>query len=57
MATAEHRGRLLERQWVLGLIGMMVDGLREGAGIATLQSLRRMVEGGAAAAGWINNAG
>jgi type VI protein secretion system component VasK len=45
--AAEKRGRLAERTWVLGLIGLMLEGLQEGgAAAASLQSLRRMVEEG-----------
>jgi hypothetical protein len=44
--AAEQRGQLIERTWVLGLIGLMLDGLKEGAAAALLQSLRRMVEEG-----------
>jgi hypothetical protein len=45
--AAEERGKLIERTWVLGLIGMMLDGLQGGgATAASLQSLRRMVEEG-----------
>ena len=46
VAMSEDRGRLLERQWVLDLVGMLLDGLQEGAGVVALQSLRRMVEEG-----------
>jgi len=45
--AAEERGQLIERTWVLGLIGMMLDGLQEGgAAAASLQSLQRMVQEG-----------
>jgi len=45
--ASEQRGQLIERTWVLGLIGMMLEGLQEGgAAAASLQSLRRMVEEG-----------
>jgi hypothetical protein len=45
--AAEERGQMIERTWVLGLIGMMLEGLQEsGAAAASLQSLRRMVEEG-----------
>jgi hypothetical protein len=45
--AAEERGQLIERTWVLGLIGLMLEGLQEsGAAAASLQSLRRMVEEG-----------
>jgi hypothetical protein len=45
--AAEERGQLIERTWVLGLIGMMLEGLQDGgAAAASLQSLRRMVEEG-----------
>jgi len=45
--AAEERGQLIERTWVLGLIGMMLDGLQDGGGgAASLQSLQRMVEEG-----------
>jgi hypothetical protein len=44
---AEQRGQLVERNWTLGLIGLMLEGLQEGgAAAASLQSLRRMVEEG-----------
>jgi hypothetical protein len=44
---AEHRGRLIERAWTLGLIELVLGGLQEqGAAAASLQSLRRMVEQG-----------
>jgi hypothetical protein len=44
---AEQRGQLVERNWTLGLIGMMLEGLQEsGAAAVSLQSLRRMVEEG-----------
>jgi hydrogenase maturation factor len=42
--AAEQRGQLIERTWVLGLVGLMLDGLEEGAAAASLQSLQRMVE-------------
>jgi hypothetical protein len=45
--AAEERGQLVERNWTLGLIGLMLEGLQEsGAAAASLQSLRRMVEEG-----------
>jgi hypothetical protein len=44
--AAEQRGQLIERTWTLGLIGLMLDGLEEGAAAASLRSLRRMVEEG-----------
>ena len=45
--AAEERGQLIERTWVLGLIGLMLEGLQEsGAAAASLQSLQRMVEEG-----------
>jgi hypothetical protein len=45
--AAEKQGQLIERTWVLGLIGMMLDGFQErGAAAASLQSLQRMVEEG-----------
>ena len=45
--AAEQRGQLIERTWVLGLIGLMLEGLQEsGAAAVSLQSLRRMVEEG-----------
>jgi hypothetical protein len=45
--AAEKRGQLIERTWVLGLIGLMLEGLQGGgAAAASLQSLRRMVEEG-----------
>jgi hypothetical protein len=44
--AAEQRGQLIERTWVLGLIGLVLEGLEEGAAAASLQSLRRMVEEG-----------
>ena len=44
---AEQRGQLVERNWTLGLIGMMLEGLQESGAAAVLpQSLRRMVEEG-----------
>jgi len=43
---AEHRGRMLERTWTLGLVEMLLEGLDGGAGVAVLQSLRRMLEQG-----------
>jgi hypothetical protein len=45
--AAEERGQLIERTWVLGLIGLLLEGLQDGgAAAASLQSLRRMVEEG-----------
>ena len=45
--ASEQRGHLAEREWVLGLIGMLLDELQQGGGgAAALQSLRRMVEQG-----------
>jgi hypothetical protein len=44
--AAEERGQLIERTWVLGLIGMMLEGLQGGAAAAALQSLQLMVEQG-----------
>jgi len=45
--AAEERGQLIERTWVLGLIGLMLEGLQDcGAAAASLQSLQRMVEEG-----------
>ena len=45
--ASEQRGHLAEREWVLGLIGMLLDELPETGGAAAgLQSLRRMVEQG-----------
>jgi hypothetical protein len=45
--AAEQRGQLIERTWVLGLIGLMLEGLQEGgAAAAALQSLQRMVQEG-----------
>jgi hypothetical protein len=44
--AAEERGQLIERTWVLGLIGLMLEGLQDGGAAASLQSLRRMVEEG-----------
>jgi hypothetical protein len=40
---AEQRGRMLERTWTLGLVEMLLEG---GAGVAVLESLRRMLEQG-----------
>jgi hypothetical protein len=45
--ASEERGQLIERNWTLGLIGLMLEGLQDGgAAAASLQSLRRMVEEG-----------
>ena len=45
--ASEQRGHLAERTWVLGLIGMLLDGLPETGGAAAgLQDLRRLVEQG-----------
>jgi hypothetical protein len=45
--ASEQRGHQMEREWVLGLIGMLLDELQDGGGgAAALQSLRRMVEQG-----------
>lgn len=45
--AAEERGQQIERTWVLGLIGLMLEGLQDGgAAAASLQSLQRMVEEG-----------
>jgi len=44
--AAEQRGQLIERTWALGLIKLVLEGLKEGAAAASLQSLRRMVEQG-----------
>jgi len=45
--SAEQRGQLIERTWVLGLIALMLEGLQsDGATVPVLQSLRRMVEEG-----------
>lgn len=44
---AERGGQLIERNWTLGLIDLLLEGLQEsGAAAATLQSLRLMVEEG-----------
>jgi hypothetical protein len=43
---AEQRGRMLERTWALGLVQMLLEGLDGGAGVAALESLRRMLEQG-----------
>jgi lipopolysaccharide biosynthesis regulator YciM len=42
--AAEQRGQLIERTLVLGLIGLVLNGLEEGDAAASLRSLRRMVE-------------
>jgi hypothetical protein len=44
--AAEQRGQLIERTWTLGLIGLLLEGLEEGAAAASLGSLQRMVEEG-----------
>jgi hypothetical protein len=45
--AAEERGQLIERTWVLGLIGLMLEGFQDGgAAAASLESLLRMVEEG-----------
>jgi hypothetical protein len=44
--AAVEQGQLIERTWVLGLIGLLLHGLQEGAAAASLQSLRRMIEEG-----------
>jgi len=43
---AEQRGRMLERTWTLGLVELLLEGLDGGAGVAVLESLRRMLEQG-----------
>ncbi|MBU6251209.1 MAG: hypothetical protein KGO47_08600 [Cyanobacteria bacterium REEB417] len=45
--TAHQQGRLVERDWVLGLIGHLLDGLiGEGTNSQALRTLRSMVEVG-----------
>jgi hypothetical protein len=44
--AAERRGQLIERTWTLGLVGLVLEGLEEGADAATIRSLQRMVEEG-----------
>jgi hypothetical protein len=37
---------MLERTWTLGLVELLLEGLDGGAGVAVLESLRRMLEQG-----------